>query len=212
MDWAGPSGVASLPARSDTLYLEDRGSVFWWEYLADSRTLYARYTAVHRPDGAALAAFSARAAEPDVDRVVLDLRQNPGGDNRTYASLLDAVQAPQVNEPGHLVVMVDRVAFSAAANLATQVEQSTSAVFAGEPMGGGLNFWDDVTWLDLPNLPVPMQVGVQPPLWEMSTPDDPRLTIEPQIAVEVTWTDYFAGVDAALDAVLAATPGSNAAR
>ena len=212
VDWAGPGGMTSLPARSDTLYLEDRGSVFWWEYLADSRTLYARYTAVRRPDGAALAAFSARAAEPDVDRVVLDLRQNPGGDNRTYASLLDAVQAPEVDRPGHLVVMVDRVTFSAAANLATQVEQSTSAVFAGEPMGGGLNFWDDVTWLDLPDLPVPMRVGISRLYWEMSTPDDPRLTIQPQIAVEVTSADYFAGVDAALDAVLAATPGSDAAR
>ena len=79
-------------------------------------------------------------------------------------------------------------------------------------MGGGLNFWDDVTWLDLPDLPMPMRVGISRLYWEMSTPDDPRLTIDPQIAVKVTSADYFAGVDAALDVVLAATPGSDAAR
>jgi hypothetical protein len=212
LDWAGPAGMTSLPHRSDTLYLDDRGSVFWWEFLTDSRTLYARYTAVRRPDGAEVAAFAARAAEPDVDRVVLDLRQNPGGDNRTYAGLLAAVQAPTVNRPGHLVVMIDRVTFSAAANLATQIEQSTSATFAGEPMGGGLNFWDDVTWLDLPDLPVPMQVGISRLYWQMSTPDDPRLTIDPQIAVPVTAAAYFAGVDPALGAVLAAPQGSAAVR
>ena len=41
---------------------------------------------------------------------------------------------------GRLTVLTDRLTFSAASNLATQLEQSTSARFVGEPMGGGLNF------------------------------------------------------------------------
>ena len=34
-------------------------------------------------------------------------------------------------------------------------------------------------------------------------PDDPRLTIEPDIALPVRAADYFAGVDPALDAAVA---------
>ena len=43
------------------------------------------------------------------------------------------------------MVITDRVTFSAASNLATEIEQATDAVFVGEAMGGGLNFWDEVT-------------------------------------------------------------------
>jgi hypothetical protein len=38
----------------------------------------------------------------------------------------------------------------------------------------------------------------------MAAPDDPRLTIEPDIAVPVRAADYFAGRDPAPDAILAA--------
>ena len=75
---------------------------------------------------------------------MLDLRQNPGGDNTTYGPLLDPRRGLRASAPGRARVLIDRVTFSAAANLATEIEQSTDAVFIGEPMGGGLNFWDDV--------------------------------------------------------------------
>jgi hypothetical protein len=205
---AGPSGMVSLPARPDTLYLSDLDTVFSSRLLPESGTLYARYTAVQAPPGSAIADFAAAAGAPDVRRVVLDLRQNLGGDNRTYGALLDAIRDPSIDAAGRLYVLIDRLTFSAAANLATEIEQSTAATFVGEPMGGGLNFWDDVTWLALPHLPTPMQVGISTRYWQMSTPDDPRLTIEPQIGVPVSAADYFAGRDPALDAILSATPGS----
>ena len=89
------------------------------------------------------------------------------------------------NRPGRLFVLTDRVTFSAASNLATEIEQTTDAVFVGEAMGGGLNFWDDVKFYPMPHLPVPMRIGISTRYHEMSTPDDPRLTIEPDIAVPV---------------------------
>jgi hypothetical protein len=73
----------------------------------------------------------------------------------------------------------------------------------GEAMGGGLNFWDDVLFIDLPHLATPMRVGISTRYWEKSDPDDPRLTIEPEIALPVRAADYFADVDPALEAALA---------
>ena len=200
--WAGEYGIG-LPQRSDTLYLSDPQTNLWWRTLAESHTLYVRYQGVQYVAPGDAAAIQDAAADPDVTHIVLDLRQNPGGDNHTSGPLLSVLQQAAANRPGSLYVMTDRLTFSAAANLATQFEQKTDAVFAGEPMGGGLNFWDDVRWVDLPHYPMTPRVGVSTRYWQFATPDDPRLTIEPDIAIPVTASDYFAGRDPTLDAVTA---------
>ena len=188
-----------LPSRADTLYLSDYTQIAWSRYLPESRTFYLRYSEVHDLGGLDTA-VAERGGQPDVDRVVLDLRQNPGGDNHSYPLLLHALQAYAEAHPGRLFVLTDRVTFSAASNLATELEQTTDATFVGEPMGGGLNFWDDVRFIDLRNLAVPMRVGISTRYWQKSFPDDPRLTIEPDLPVPVRAADYFAGLDPALEA------------
>jgi hypothetical protein len=52
-----------------------------------------------------------------------------------------------------------------------------------------------------------MRVAVSTRYWEKSTPDDPRLTIEPDLAMPVRAADYFAGRDPLLEAVLAGEAG-----
>jgi hypothetical protein len=201
--WAGPGGMQALPVR-EVRWLSRPTEVFYLEYLPDSRTLYARFRQVHSFPQALVDELKSRADDPDVDRVVLDLRHNGGGDNTTYGPLLSAVRSDAVDRPGRLFHLTDRLTFSAAANFSTEVEQTTSAIFAGEPMGGGLNFWNDTTPINLEHLPVPMAVQISYRYWQKSTPDDPRLTIEPDIAVDYTSADYFADRDPVLEAVLAA--------
>jgi hypothetical protein len=161
--WAGPGGMLALPVR-DVMWLSRPTDIFYLEYLPDSRTLYARYRQVQTFPAALAAELEDRADDPDVDRVVLDLRENGGGDNHTYPTLLEAVRSEAVDQPGRLFLLTDRLTFSAASNFSTEVEQTTSAIFAGEPMGGGLNFWDDVTQVELDHLPVPMTIGGQRPV------------------------------------------------
>jgi len=194
-----PDAMLRLPSRPDTLYLSDYAKTAWTRYLLDSHTFYVRYTDVEALAGIDTA-VGERAAQPDVDRVVIDLRQNPGGDNHRYVPLLHALQDYAAEHPGRLFVLTDRVTFSAAANLATEIEQTTDAIFVGEPMGGGLNFWGDATFVNLPDLPIPMRVGISTRYWQKSAPDDPRLTIEPDLGVPVRAADYFADRDPALEA------------
>jgi hypothetical protein len=201
--WAGPGGMVALPVR-DIQWLSRPTEVLYLEYLADSRTLYVRYRQVQALPSGVVRELQARADDPDVDRVVLDLRANGGGNNQTYGFLLDAVQSDAIDREGRLFLLTDRLTFSAAANFSTEVEQTTSAIFAGEPPGGGLNFWNDVTPVHLSELPVPMDVGISVRYWQKSTPDDPRLSIEPDIPVPYLSTDYFADRDPVLDAVIAA--------
>jgi len=195
--WAGPFGMFQLPPDERVRYLADV-EPFSATTLEDG-TLYIRYRMI-RP----LGTQEVRAALEGgaVERVVVDVRQNPGGDNSTFLTLRDLLEAFSDDHPGALTVITDRVTFSAASNFTTEIERRTDARFVGEAMGGGLNFWDDVRWLELPNLPVPMRVAISVRHWVFADPDDPRLTIEPDLPVEVTAADYFAGRDPALEAAL----------
>ena len=47
----------------------------------------------------------ARARNPKVRRVVVDVRLNGGGDNTSYSPLLDALRARAINRPGRLVLL-----------------------------------------------------------------------------------------------------------
>jgi hypothetical protein len=200
--WAGEYGIA-LPERDDTLYLSDPDTTLWWRTLPEAHTVYVRYQVVTHVDLDVMDAIAAAAADPAITHVVLDLRQNGGGDNNTFAPLLNAMQVAASARPDSLYVLTDRLTFSAAANLATKLEQTTDALFAGEPMGGGLNFWNDVTWVELARYPLAPRVGISTRYWQFAAPDDPRLTIEPDISLAVTASDYFAGRDPVLEAVLA---------
>lgn len=197
--WGDGLGMQQLPADDRVPYLADPAP--FTAELLDDGVAYVRYRAVGHPDVAAVDGwFDAGEATS----LVLDLRQNPGGDNTTYGPLLALVRDVAATGQGAVTVLIDRVTFSAAANLATEIEARTNARFVGEPMGGGLNFWDDVRRLRLEALPMPMEVAISVRYWQFADPEDPRLTIEPDIAVEVTAADFFAGHDPALEAALEA--------
>jgi hypothetical protein len=199
--WGGQGGFTFLPDSETLIYRRSTETNFWMEDLEED-VLYVRYSAVAMVGAGQTTELLERAAV--AERIVFDLRHNPGGNNRTYNLLLGALQNEAVNQPGRLFLLTDRVTFSAASNLATEIEQTTDAVFVGEAMGGGLNFWNDVKFHPMPHLPVPMRIGVSTIYHQKSIPDDPRLTIDPDIDVPVLSSDYFSGRDAVLEAVLAA--------
>ncbi len=92
---------ARLPAGT-ALWLSRMGSTLWWSYLADSRTLYVQYNEVRGGINPVVDQVLARVEAGDVDRVVVDLRHNGGGDNTTYGRLLGALQDPAIDRPGRL--------------------------------------------------------------------------------------------------------------
>lgn len=202
-EWAGPFGIYQLPATMENRYLAG-DEAFSAERIGEGAALYLRYRFVSSP---ATDRAEELVADGGVERLIVDLRQNPGGDNNTYGRLLRFVQDWAEGHPGTTFVITDRITFSAASNLATQIEATTDAVFIGEAMGGSPNLWADVNWITLRHLPIPMRVAVSTTYWEMSEPDDQRLTIPPDVPVAVTAADHFEHRDPALVAALAAPLG-----
>jgi hypothetical protein len=203
--WSG--GVPHLLPATNALWLSDQTKTLWWRYLADSRTLFVQYNEVRRGITSLTEEIVARAKRGDVDRVVLDLRNNTGGDNTTFGPIELAMHDPAIDRPGRLFVISGRITFSAAANFATDLERETGAIFAGEAMGGSPNLYGDARPIALPYGPHSLFMATR--YWERSTPDDARITIEPAVRADLSSADYFAGRDPVLEAILKRplTPG-----
>ena len=92
---------------------------------AATRTAYVQYNFVGSGVAAVAKEVGARLSQGDVDRIVIDVRHNPGGDNTTYGPLLTFLRSPEVNQPGRLYVIMGRATFSAAGNFVTEVDRGT---------------------------------------------------------------------------------------
>lgn len=184
------------------LWLSRIDTTFWWKYLPSSRTLFVQYNAVQRLGQAAIDAMRRRGIRPDVKRVVLDLRNNLGGDNTVFRPLVAALAQSKFNRPKKLYVLIGRSTFSAAGNLATELDRSTNATFVGEPAGGGINQYGQMQEVHLDELSVPLTVPVST-IWFETAPGDQRLMVSPEIAAPLSSRDWLAGRDPALRAVVA---------
>ncbi len=196
-----------LPQTHDELYLSDSYDPFWFTFLADSGTLYIRYNQIARKNDSGqkmnkfVKKIKKEIKKKPVQRLVLDLRQNNGGDNTTYGSLLTALKDnAAINQPGKLFAIINRGVFSAAANFVTDLEKQTNVVFVGEPTGGSPNHYGDAVPVVLPNFGGTLLVSTV--YHQRSEPNDARLSVEPDIAVELSAADYFSGRDAAMAAIL----------
>ena len=199
-DGAWNSGFPHRLPPTNALWLKNQAEILWWSYLADTRTLFVQYNQVEGGVTTIVDEILARAKQDDVARVVLDLRHNGGGDNRTLVPLETALRDPAINRPGRLFVIVGRVTFSAAANLVIDLEQETAATFVGEPTGGSPNLYADVRRIDLPSGGQAVFMATR--YVERSTPDDMRITIQPDLPADLSSADYFAGRDPVLQKII----------
>ena len=195
-----PMVPQGLPARPRPAYLARREEPSWTASLAAGRVAYGALNVMLGDVDGFARALGALAAPAGVERVVLDLRHNPGGDNFTYVSLLELLRSPRVDRPGRLVVLVGRTTFSAAANLVAELERTTGARFVGEPPGGSPNLYGDPTAARLPELG--WNVNVATVHWVKSHERDDRVALQPDERVLLTAADYFAGRDPVLEHVL----------
>jgi hypothetical protein len=190
-----------LPSASRPLYLANSGKPLWVTALAGGRAVYVGFNAVSAPAPTVLRRIRRLALAPRTRRVIVDLRLNGGGDNTTYGPLVDLFASKQVNRRGKLYLLIGRATFSAAANFAAEIDRDTRAVFVGEPTGGGIETYGDTVPVLLPSLG--WYVYVASRYHERKRgPNDHRLAVAPDMLVELTSAQYFAGQDPVLERAL----------
>ena len=198
----------ALPPRDDgPLYQRHHDLAFWSEAIKKPAGFYVGYNEVQRTSGSqtignlASAVTAAVAADPE-RQIVIDLRNNGGGDNNTYSPLRQAVEAIAHANRGRVSLITGRATFSAAGNFVTDLmvgKEKSGIRLVGESPGGGLDIYGDVRVVTLPESKIVVLISSR---YHDRAPGDPRLALTPDVPVEVSWADYAAGRDPVLEAAL----------
>ncbi len=207
VEWVDARRPGTFP-----LYLRFPDRRHWFVELPDTGTVYARYREVLDDEDETVAEFAGRLSaylrEHAIERLVLDIRGNVGGNRFLSRPLIRTiVRADRLWQPGGLFVLMDRGTFSAAVMLAAELERETPAIFVGEPTGGKPNGYGDSRRVRLPRTGLTIRVSTL--FWQLTDPRDGRDAITPHVSVSARFADYRENRDAMLDTVLAFVRGSS---
>jgi tetratricopeptide (TPR) repeat protein len=137
----------------------------------------------------------------EVEKLVLDVRLNGGGNNYKNKPIVTGViKSLKINQKGKFFVILGRRTFSACQNLVNELHNYTNAIFVGEPTSENINFYGDNRRMELPKSKLPFALSFawwqDKPQWEN---DD---WLAPNIAAEMSFADYRDNRDPILDAAL----------
>ena len=193
-----PSTAARPP-----LWLQRPDTAYWMAPLPEARAVYVQVNQIASLPGYGVGEFSdaVLAALRGAPNLIVDLRQNGGGNNFLNGALLTAAIAHERARPENRVfVLVSRMTFSAAQNLANDLDRLTGAVFVGEPTGSRPNFVGENAMVRLPYSGV--QASISSRYHQAFDWMDGRAWIAPDVPAPLSSADYFAGRDPALEAVI----------
>ncbi|KAA3635485.1 MAG: hypothetical protein DWQ02_09840 [Bacteroidetes bacterium] len=199
-NWLSAREEGDLP-----LYLTDLEKIYFFEYLPEHKTVYVRQSQIQDDPSEAIPEFYGRVfkfiEENDVEKLVIDVRLNGGGNNYKNKPVVKGViRSDKINHPGKFFVITGRRTFSACQNLVNELSNYTEVTFVGEPTGENINFYGDVNNVDLPNSGITVRLSFawwqDKPQWEGGP------WTAPHLAVEMSFDEYKNNQDPVLQTAL----------
>ncbi len=186
-------------------YLKDLDKIYYYEYLKEQKTVYIRHSQIQDDSLENIPTFYKRVFDfietNDVDRLVLDVRLNGGGNNYKNKPIVTGIiGSEKINKTGKLFVILGRRTFSACQNLVNELDNYTNAIFVGEPTSENINFYGDNNRVELPHSKIPVYLSFawwqDKPQWENGP------WTAPHIAIDMSFEEYRSNRDPVLDAAL----------
>lgn len=201
--WVGAfadKSVAGLP-----LYRQHVEKNYWFEYSADTGTLYLNYSRCRDIEGYPFKELTREVLNiidtRPVERLVIDMRRNSGGDEGIFLPLIAELRRrPKFNQRGKLFVIVGRGTFSSACHNAIELKSRTNAIVVGEPTGQKPNSYGEVKTLRLPNSGVEINYST----WFWKRVEGDPLSFVPDVLVDYPSAAFRRGRDPFMEAVFAA--------
>ncbi len=199
-DW-----ISARDSGNPAHYLKNLDKNYYYEYLPEKKTMYVRQSQVENDPQESIAEFYKKVfafiKNNDVEKMVLDVRLNGGGNNYLNKPVVTGIiECEKINKPGKLFVIIGRRTFSACQNSVYDLNNYTIALFVGVPTGEYINFYGDNRRLDLPKTGIPVYLSFawwqDKPQWENAD------WLAPQLAVDMSFDEYKANKDPVLDACL----------
>jgi hypothetical protein len=137
----------------------------------------------------------------NVDKLVIDVRINNGGNTLLTPYLLDKIiSCKKINQQGKLFGIIGRRSYSATINLLGFLQRFTQITFIGEPTGSRPNFIGEDNAFELPYSKLFANVSDQ--LWQSSWPSDFREWFSPFMYVPPMFKDFTQSKDPAFELIL----------
>jgi C-terminal processing protease CtpA/Prc len=187
------------------LFRKHQDSYYWYEHLPESKALYVQYNRCANDPQQPFSEFTkelfAFADAHPVDRVVVDLRLNGGGNSQVIAPLISGLRSrPALSARGRLYAIIGRGTFSSGLLAAMNFRDDLHAILVGEPLGEKPNSYGEVRQLTLPNSQLVVQYSTK--FFRLVANGDPPAYV-PDVLAPRSLADALAGRDPALEAALA---------
>ncbi|MES2428458.1 MAG: hypothetical protein V4560_15870 [Bacteroidota bacterium] len=127
-------------------------------------------------------------------RLVIDLRDNDGGNSGILNPFIDSLKNSYLNTKGKLFVLIGRRTFSSALMNAVDLKRKTNAILIGEPTSGSVNHYGEVRGFRLPHSH--MMVDYSTRYWENWAGHDGPLI--PDVPINYSEKNHRRGIDEAL--------------
>jgi len=182
------------------MYQANLAVPYWMKVLAARHAVYLKYNNCLDTDGfqrLAARALTLLRRHPDF-RLIIDLRDNPGGDTLPFQALITGIRAhPAINRPGRIIGLVNQLTGSSATYDAYELTSQTKAILIGQTAGDPVDdYGNSNPFLLLPGSGIGVKYSTQ-------TFDSRKIRMGvPDIYVAPTIGQILGGQDPVLQAAL----------
>lgn len=172
-----------------------------YTYLSDVNTVYIAYNNCEIDPEYSMEKFTndviATINERKARKVIIDLRNNRGGNSEVIQPLLNALIESSTMKD-HIMAITGRYTASSAMANAIQLRSNYDAVLVGEPVNGDPNKPGDILTFSLPNSGLTVYYSTK--VFHMQNKNDTSLS--PNIYIEPSIKDFKEGNDPVLKEAL----------
>lgn len=195
----------ALTGEAAPLWVQNQRENYWWKRLDDG-TIYVAYNRCAIDTRRPFTDFTKEVLRAIDDpahttpRVVIDLRNNGGGDSLVFFPMLESLKNhTQINQRGRLFVLIGARTQSSAMMNALQMRNATAAILAGEPTGGRPNSYGEMRELKLPRSGLTVWYSTK---YFRQVPHDDPPSVAPDLLIAPAAAAFFAGRDEVMERVL----------
>lgn len=184
-------------------YLKNTNDNYWFESIPDKKTVYLQYNSCSEMNNYLFASYTKdvmkEVDEIGAEKMVIDLRWNGGGNSSIMNPLLKAIKEHKnINQNGHLFVIIGKNTFSSALLNALDLKAQTNATLIGEATGGKPNHYGEVKTFELNKLDIKVQYSTK---YFKRVDGDPA-SLDPDVSIPINSEDMILLKDPCLEYVI----------
>jgi tetratricopeptide (TPR) repeat protein len=185
------------------LYLSNPNDAYWYSFIPEEKAMYVCLLSMQPKSPGDFDRFYAELLqeidEKKVEKLILDVRNNDGGDHFELPLMKGVIGRSHLDKPDKLFVIQGRATGSASQHFVTQFSMYTNAAFIGENTGGKPNHYGAQRSFKLPHSQLPIRSSII--FHQDETEWNTENTAEPDFYALLSSDDFRNNVDPALELI-----------